>query len=68
MPRTATEYIVDSRGRKKAGVVPVKEFDRLIEHLEELEDALALEEAVGSAEEFTDYRRIRAQLKNEGRL
>ncbi|HLF03921.1 MAG TPA: type II toxin-antitoxin system prevent-host-death family antitoxin [Dehalococcoidia bacterium] len=68
MPRTVTEYIVDSKGRKKAVVLPVKEFDRLMEHLEELEDALALDEAVGKAEEFTDYRQIREELKQEGRL
>ena len=68
MPRTVTEYIVDSKGRKKAVVLPDKEFDRLMEHLEELEDALALDEAVGKAEEFTDYRQIREELKQEGRL
>ena len=67
MAKAATEYIVDSKGRKKAVVLPVKEFDRLMEHLEELEDALALEEAVGKADEFTDYRQIREELKLEGR-
>ena len=46
MPRMSTQYIVDSRGRKRAVVLSIKEFDRLMERLEELEDALALDEAI----------------------
>lgn len=68
MARTATQYVIDSRGRKKAVILPIKEFNRLIERLEELEDAVALDEALENAGEFTDYRQIRESLKEEGRL
>ncbi|MFQ6027257.1 MAG: type II toxin-antitoxin system Phd/YefM family antitoxin [Dehalococcoidia bacterium] len=68
MPRVATQFVIDSRGRKKAVILPIKEFNRLLERLEELEDAVALDDALENAEEFTDYRQIREALKQEGRL
>ena len=68
MARAATEYVIDSRGRKKAVILPIKEFNRLIERLEELEDAAALDDALENTEEFSDYRQIREVLKQEGRL
>ena len=68
MARAATQYVIDSRGRKKAVILPIKEFNRLIERLEELEDAAALDDALENAEEFSDYRQIREVLKQEGRL
>ena len=68
MPRPTSEYIVDRRGQKKAVILPIKEFNRLIERLEELEDALSLDRAMESVQEFTDYHQIREELKREGRL
>ncbi len=68
MPRPTSEYIVDSKGQKKAVILPIKEFNRLIERLEELEDALSLDQAMESVQEFSDYRQIRKELKQEGRL
>lgn len=68
MPRMSTQYIVDSRGRKRAVVLPIKEFDRLMERLEELEDALALDEAIKGVPEFIEYQKVRDELKNEGRI
>lgn len=68
MPRTTSQYIVDSRGQKKAVILPLKEFNRLIERLEELEDALSLDQALEDVQEFTDYRQIREELKRESRL
>lgn len=68
MPKVGTDYIIDNRGRKKAVILSIKEFNRLMERTEELEDALALDEAIENAQEFTDYRQIREELKQEGRL
>ena len=68
MQRISTRYIVNSRGRKTAVVLPIKDFGRLMDRLEELEDALALDEAVQNAVEFSDYRELRDELRKEGRL
>ncbi len=68
MRNPTSEYIVDSKGQKKAVILPIKEFNRLIERLEELEDALSLDQAMESVQEFSDYRQVREELKREGRL
>ena len=68
MKRLSPQYIVDSNGRKKAVVLPIKEFDRLIDRLGDLEDALFLDQADEDDLEFTDYREVREELRKEGRI
>ena len=67
MERTSVQYIVDGDGKKIAVVLPVEAFDRLVEHLEDLEDALALDRAAAEVRDFTSYEEIRRELKEEGR-
>ena len=68
MTTTGTTYVVDKRGRKKAVLLAIKEYSRLVSRLEELEDTLDLDEAVRTARSFRDYREVREDLKREGRL
>jgi PHD/YefM family antitoxin component YafN of YafNO toxin-antitoxin module len=63
-----TRYLVDERGRKRAVLLDMKEYSRLLRRLEELEDTLALDEAVRTASGFRDYRDVRSELRNEGRV
>jgi hypothetical protein len=65
---SGTKYLVDKRGRKKAVLLDIKEYSRLLDRLEELEDALDLDEVVRNAKEFRDYHEIREELLREGRL
>ena len=62
------KYLVDENGRKRAVLLDIKECQQFLRRLEELEDALSLDEAVRTAQSFRDYREIRAELKREGRL
>jgi len=62
------KYIVDKNGRKKAVLLDMKEYSRLLARVEELEDALDLDTAVRATQEFRDYREIREGLVKEGRL
>ncbi len=39
------EYIVDERGKKKSVVIPVEEWEQILEAVEELEDIRAFDEA-----------------------
>ena len=39
------QYIIDEKGKKVAAVIPIKDFERLIEKLEELDDIRLIEEA-----------------------
>ena len=68
MDRASVRYIVDADGKKTAVVLPVEDFDRLVEHLEDLEDALALDKAMGQTRDFAPYEEIRRDLKDEGRI
>ncbi len=68
MITTGTKYLVDKRGRKKAILLDIKEYSQIISRLEELEDALNLDEAVRSARKFREYNQIREELHRSGRL
>ena len=62
------KYVVDEKGRKRAVLLDIKEYQQFLQRLEELEDALSLDEAVRTAQSFRDYGEIRAELKREGQL
>ena len=53
------EYVVGGDGRPTAVVLDVRAYRRLLRHVEELEDALALDEAVRTAQSFRPYIRPR---------
>ena len=40
-----TEYIIDDKGKKKAVLLPLEEWDKIVEELEELEDIKAYDKA-----------------------
>lgn len=61
-------YVVDGQGRKTAVVLDLKEYKKLLDWLETLEDTLDLDEAVRQARRFRDYQQIRQELKRAGRL
>jgi hypothetical protein len=62
------KYVIDKNGRKKAVLLDIKEYSRLLDRLEELEDTLDLDEGVRQSAGFRDYREIRQELLREGRL
>ncbi len=66
--RPNEKYLVDDRGRKTAVVLDIKAYNRLIAHLEDLEDALALDTAIREEKDFRPYEQIRAELKQSGQL
>lgn len=52
-------YIIDSKGKKIAVVLPVRDYQKILEELEELEDIRLYDQAKKSADGkrtlFTDY-------------
>ena len=46
----------------------MKEYRALMQRLQDLEDALELDEAVDTATGFRAYAEIRTELQNEGKL
>jgi len=68
MAKVKEKYLVDKNGRKTAVLLDIASYRALVEHLEDLEDALELDEAVRSAGSFRPYDEIRAGLKQSGKL
>ncbi len=62
------KYLIDKSGKKQAILMDIKEYYRLLKRLEELEDALELDNAVRAGVEFRDYAEIRTELLLAGRL
>ena len=62
------KYLVNDKGRKTAAVLTMKEYRALMQRLQDLEDALELDEAVETATGFREYTEIRAELQCEGKL
>jgi PHD/YefM family antitoxin component YafN of YafNO toxin-antitoxin module len=62
------QYIKDANGQKSLVILPVKEFDTIIEELEELEDIKLYDEAkkedTGARMLFSDYLKNRKK-KND---
>lgn len=62
------QYIKDANGQKSMVILPVKEFDTIIEELEELEDIKLYDEAkkedTGERILFSDY--LKNRKKNNG--
>ena len=65
---TRTKYLVDSKGRKKAVLLDMKEYSQLLARMDGLEDALDLDKAIRTTHEFKDYKEIRESLVKEERL
>ena len=57
------KYLVDEQGKRTAVVLSMRNYRKLLQRLEELEDALDLDEAVDAAKGFRDYNEIRAELQ-----
>lgn len=62
------KYVVDGKGRKKAVLLNIKEYSRLLARLEEMEDTLDLDKAIRQKQGFRDYREVREGLQKEGLL
>ncbi len=59
MVRSKPQFVVDDKGRKRAVLLSIKEYQEMIDHIEDLEDALELDDAVKNAEGFKKYSEIR---------
>lgn len=68
MLKLKEKYPVDEHGKKKAVLLDMEAYRQLMEHLENLEDALELDQAIRESKGFRSYDEIRSELKQAGRL
>ena len=59
------KYIVDTKGRKKAVVIDIKTYRRLLAHIENIEDALELDRSVQEAEPSRPYEEVRRSIEHK---
>ena len=59
------EYLVDQAGNRKAVVVPLAEWQKIKEELEELDDMRAYDEAKRHPSEPVPFERAMAELQKE---
>src|SRR5438105_3298688 len=62
------QFVVDEHGEPKAVQLSVAEFEALMELIEDYTDGLALDQAIETAEGFTDAEEVFARLRAKGKL
>jgi PHD/YefM family antitoxin component YafN of YafNO toxin-antitoxin module len=66
-----TRYIVDEDGKRVSVILPIEEYERMVEKLEDIEDARAADEvraAVAHGEdEFIPYEQAMREIREEVR-
>ncbi len=63
-----TEYLIDEKGHKKSVVFSIKDYLKLMEYLEDLEDSVDLKSAKETARSFKDLDAVVHKLKLQGKL
>ena len=58
-----TQFLVNEKGEKVAVVIGIREYERLLEELEELEDIRAFDEAETSGETPIPFDQAIAEIK-----
>lgn len=62
------EFVVDGRGKRVAVLLPIEEYEELIEALEQRDDIRAIEEAEAEGGEPIPWEEVKAELRAEGKL
>lgn len=66
--RKPRQYVVDERGRRTAVVLPLEEYEALVEAAEQLDDIRHLDEGKATRGEAMPWERVKVQLRAEGTL
>ena len=65
-----TQFVIDDHGKKLAVILPIKEYNKMVDDLEELEDIRLFDAAKKGKQEFMDadqaFREIEETRRNEG--
>ena len=59
------EYVIDENKRKKAVILPVEKWERLMEDLEELEDIRAYDKATAKKQEAVPFEQAVREIQEE---
>lgn len=68
MVQLKEQYVTDCNGRKTAVVLDMRDYKKLMDYMEDLEDAADLVRAEKTAKKFISWKELKGRLKVEGRL
>lgn len=66
--RTKKQFVVDEKGRRTAVLLPIEEYDRLVEAKEDLADIRAADEARAEGGEPIPWEQVKEELRAAGKL
>ncbi len=66
LPRV--QYVVDESGGRSAVLLALDDYERLLDYLERLEDALELSRTVADDHDWRPYDEVRVEMKRAGVL
>jgi hypothetical protein len=67
-PKKWPQYLVDEKGQRTAVVLPIEEYEELVEALEQLDDVRHLEKAKAVAGQPVPWEHVKAELRAQGKL
>jgi len=67
-PKKTRQYLVDEKGQRTAVVLPIAEYEELIEAAEQLDDIRHLEKAKAEGGEPVPWEQVKAELRAQGKL
>ena len=59
------QFIIDNNGKKLAVVLPIKEYNKLIEELEDLEDVKEFDKAMKREQEFIPFNQAIQEIEEQ---
>lgn len=63
-----TQFVTDDHGKKLAVILPIDEYNRLMEDLDELEDIRKFDASQNSNREFIDAEQAFEEIERERKL
>ncbi len=66
--RRSRQFVVDAKGKRVAVLIPIEEYEELIEALEQRDDIRAIAEADAEGGEPIPWEQVKAELRAEGKL
>ena len=68
MVQLKEKYVTDGNGRKTAVVLDMRDYKKLLDYMDDLEDAADLVRAEKTAKKFISWKELKRRLKAEGGL
>jgi hypothetical protein len=65
---TRKQFLVDDKGQRTAVLLPIEEYDRLVEAEEDLADLRAADEARAEGGDAIPWEEVKARLRAAGKL